>query len=158
MSWILILRFIHVLYPLLMLISESLFLSLDVNRSFIFGLRNLLRWNIINNTPGAVDVRASFIVLSQYHSGLGYCENFSHSFPARDLGVNDNVNVVYACIFFSTLAFKSLKRLVTKDKYDFNILKHYWWMTNLLLSSHLVPRGFSMYTILVSILHGIMIF
>lgn len=25
--------------------------------------------------------------------------------------------------FFSTLAFKSLKRLVRKDKYDFNILK-----------------------------------
>lgn len=146
MSWILILRFIHVLYPLLMLISESLFLSLDVNRSFIFGLRNLLRWNIINNTSGAVDVRASFIVLSQYHSGLAYCENFySFSFHIAFRhgiwGLMTMLMLYMHVYFFSTLAFKSLKRLVTKDKYDFNILKHYWWMTNLLLSSHLAPLG-----------------
>lgn len=59
--------------------------------------------------------------------------------------------------FFSTLAFKSLKRLVTKDKYDFNILKP---MNDEPAPEFTpgAPREFSMYTILVSILHGIMIF
>lgn len=56
--------------------------------------------------------------------------------------------------FFSTLAFKSLKRLVIKDKYDFNLMND----EPAPEFTPGAPRGFNMYTILVSILHGIMIF